>query len=204
MQTPLISYFFSILFAAGLCLHCEHCSSNTDSCTGVPVLCEQSQTACLTLTIETTTGHDVSLATYKGCTKLMYCPSSPMSFTFPNQRERRAAKCCRKDLCNSGVVTMRRLQTRPNGLKCPGCFSKDPSCIPTEIISCNGWEDNCVYYDFSVEQDGQIYTYAKRGCATKRACLNEPRYFGIPGMYMEILKNPQCTAAPKILTKIGK
>ncbi|XP_061453735.1 phospholipase A2 inhibitor and Ly6/PLAUR domain-containing protein-like [Rhineura floridana] len=204
MRTYLASCLFSILLTTGVCLQCEQCSSNTDSCTGMPHLCGPSDNACLTLTTEIVTGHDIWLATYKGCTKLMYCPPSPMSFTFPNQRKRRVAKCCRKNLCNSGAVTLPRLRTRPNGLKCPGCISKDPRCVPTEIIKCNGWEDNCVYYDVSVEDDRKIHTHAKRGCGTRRACLNKPHIFGIPGLYMEILENPQCTPAPKMFTEIGK
>ncbi|XP_062996729.1 phospholipase A2 inhibitor and Ly6/PLAUR domain-containing protein-like [Elgaria multicarinata webbii] len=204
MQVSLISYVFSILLATGICLKCEQCSSGTNSCTGTPQNCKKSENACLIQTIETTIGKEKRLTTYKGCTKHMYCPRSPMSFTFPSMRERRAAKCCRKDLCNNGTVTLPRLGIRLNSLKCPGCFSKDPKCTPTEIINCNGWETNCVYYDVSVEQDGKTYTFAKRGCGTIHACVNEQRIFGVPRHYMEIWKSPQCTPAPRILSKIGK
>ncbi|XP_042295787.1 phospholipase A2 inhibitor and Ly6/PLAUR domain-containing protein-like [Sceloporus undulatus] len=197
-------YIFSILFATGVCLQCEYCSSSTDSCTGTPHVCRKSENACLILTMETTIGNDKWLATYKGCTALKYCLPSPMSFTFPSQRKRKAAKCCRTPLCNTGTVTLPKLGVIPNGLKCPGCFSEDPRCVPTEILSCNGWEDYCVYYDVSVKHEGKIYNHAIRGCGTKHACMNEPRIFGVPGLYMEMLKSPQCTPAPKMLTKIGK
>ncbi|KAF7242519.1 phospholipase A2 inhibitor and Ly6/PLAUR domain-containing protein, partial [Varanus komodoensis] len=203
MQVALICYLFSTLLATGMCLQCEHCISSTNSCTSTPHVCKKSENACLTQTIETTKGKEKHLVTYKGCTKLRHCPPSPMSFTFPSERKRSAARCCRKDLCNREAVTLPRLGIRLNGLKCPGCFSKDPKCIPTEIINCNGWEFNCVYYDVSVEQDGKIYTYAKRGCGTVHACMNDPRILGVPGLYMETVKNPQCTPAPRILGKFG-
>ncbi|KAH0631442.1 hypothetical protein JD844_005768 [Phrynosoma platyrhinos] len=156
-QMFLSFYIISILFATGVCLQCEQCSSSTESCIGTPHVCRKSENACMILTMETTIGNDKWLATYKGCTELKYCLPSPMSFTFPSQRRRKAATCCRKDLCNSGKVTQ-----------------------------------------------GKIYNHAKRGCGTKHACMNEPRIFGVPGLYMEIVKSPQCTPAPKILTKIGK
>ncbi|XP_067318528.1 phospholipase A2 inhibitor and Ly6/PLAUR domain-containing protein-like [Anolis sagrei] len=199
VQMFLTIYVFSILLVTGVCLQCEYCSSGTETCTGVAHVCKPSENACITLSVETTIGHDKWLATYKGCTKLKHCLPSPMSFTLPSQRRRKASMCCRKDLCNSGKVTLPKLGVIPNGLKCPGCFSEDPRCVPTEIISCNGWETNCIYYDVSVEHEGQIYHHAKRGCGTKNACTNEPRIYGVPGLYMEIVKSPQCTPAPKII-----
>ena len=204
MQVFLISYVFSILMATGVCLQCEQCTSSSSSCTGLPQLCGKNENACLILTTEITLGKEKWLATFKGCTKAKYCMPSPMSSTYPSQRRRSASMCCRKDLCNSGAVTMPRLGVIPNGLKCPGCYSEDPRCPPTELLTCNGWENNCVYYDVSIEQNGKIYHQARRGCGTKHACMNKPQIFGVPGMYMEIVKTAQCTPAPKLLTKSNK
>ncbi|XP_007440061.1 phospholipase A2 inhibitor and Ly6/PLAUR domain-containing protein-like [Python bivittatus] len=200
-MSSIIYFFFSILIPAGVCLKCEYCSSSSGFCTGAAHICRPFENTCLTLTTETTIGNEVWLATYKGCTKIKHCVPSPMSFTLPSRRKRSAAKCCRKDLCNSGTVTLPRLGIRPNGLKCPGCISQDLTCKPTELIHCNGWEDYCVYYDLTVEQDGRFYTHAERGCGTKNACLNEARVFGVPGLYKEIIKKPECTPAPKIIGK---
>ncbi|ETE63060.1 hypothetical protein L345_11181, partial [Ophiophagus hannah] len=135
----------------GSCLKCEHCSSSSGFCTGVPHICRPFENTCLILTTETT------------------------------------------------IVP--KLGIRPNGMKCPGCISQDPTCKPTELIHCNGWEEYCVYYDVTVEQEGRFYSHAERGCGTKNACLNEPRIYGVPGLYKEIIKKSECTLAPKIIGK---
>nr|XP_028596087.1 phospholipase A2 inhibitor and Ly6/PLAUR domain-containing protein-like [Podarcis muralis] len=200
MQTSLIVYLFILLPVPGVCLNCERCSSsNSDSCIGTPYTCPLSEDACLIFTSENIVGNDRWFSTFKGCTKKKFCPPTPMGFTFPNQRKRRAAKCCHKDLCNAGSVTLPRLGARPNGLQCPGCFSQNPRCRPTETLNCHGWERKCVYYDVSVQQGDEIYTYAKRGCGTKHACVSGPRTLGIPGLYVEIWKNAMCTPAVKYM-----
>ncbi|KAL7981056.1 hypothetical protein Chor_005290 [Crotalus horridus] len=99
------------------------------------------------------------------------------------------------------ISAVPKLGIRPNGMKCPGCISEDPTCKPTELIHCNGWEEYCVHYDMTVEQEGRFYSYAERGCGTKNACLNEARVYGVPGLYKEIIKKSECTPAPKIIGK---
>ncbi|XP_053122781.1 phospholipase A2 inhibitor and Ly6/PLAUR domain-containing protein-like [Hemicordylus capensis] len=202
MQASLIFFLFSILLATGVCLECEFCSSQTANCKGLSQLCTPSEDVCLTLTIETIVEDAVVIiATYKGCTRSVHCSRSPMTFTFPLKRKRRASKCCRKDLCNRGMVTLPKFGIRPNGLKCPGCISQDPSCPPTELIHCHGWEDHCVYYNVDVEQGGMIYSHVKRGCGTRNSCMHHSRVFGVPGKFMETYKKAQCTPAPRIHTK---
>ncbi|XP_061453686.1 phospholipase A2 inhibitor and Ly6/PLAUR domain-containing protein-like [Rhineura floridana] len=199
MQMSLIFYLFFLLLATGVCLYCERCSSSSDLCTGTSHLCPGSEDTCLIFTTENTVGNDRWLSTYKGCTKREYCPPTAMTFTFPNQRKRRAAKCCHRDLCNSGAVSLPRLGTRPNGFKCPGCFSESPKCPTIEILNCHGWERKCVSYDVTVEQGEEIYTFTKRGCGTKRSCVNEPLILGLPGSYIEMWKKATCAPAQKDL-----
>ncbi|XP_042295788.1 phospholipase A2 inhibitor and Ly6/PLAUR domain-containing protein-like [Sceloporus undulatus] len=177
------------------CLQCERCSSRNASCTGAPSICQKSSKNCLTVTTEYVVGNERWVATYKGCTKKIYCFAPSMSFTFPSQRKRRAAKCCNKDLCNRGAVKLPPMQTKPNGLLCPGCFSTHAKCKPTETIKCHGEENKCVYYDITVEQGDQIYMFAKRGCGTKLACMNKPHIGGIPGLFVEVWKSAQCISA---------
>ncbi|KAH0631443.1 hypothetical protein JD844_005769 [Phrynosoma platyrhinos] len=144
------------------------------------------------------TGNERWVATYKGCTKKAYCFPPSVSFTFPSQRKRRAAKCCNKNLCNRGTVKLPPMQNKPNGLLCPGCFSTHSKCKATETIKCHGEERYCVYYDMTVEQGDQLYKFAKRGCGTKLACLNKPLVRGIPGLFVEVWKSAQCISAPRL------
>ncbi|XP_015281138.1 PREDICTED: phospholipase A2 inhibitor and Ly6/PLAUR domain-containing protein-like, partial [Gekko japonicus] len=149
MRVLLIFCFFCVLLTTGVCLQCEYCRSNTDSCHGVPHVCAPHETECITLTVEVrkVPGTEVTLATYKGCTRPSYCTPSPMSIRFPSYHKRRVNKCCRKDLCNSGAVEFPPLRLNLNGMQCPGCFSSDPKCPTTEIINCRGWEVFCVFYE---------------------------------------------------------
>ncbi|XP_063168140.1 phospholipase A2 inhibitor and Ly6/PLAUR domain-containing protein-like [Candoia aspera] len=197
MDILLIYYLFDFLFAIGLGLQCERCSSKTSSCTGAPYHCPESEKACLILTTESVVENDHWFSTYKGCTQTKNCPSLSMSFTFPSQHKRRSAKCCHHDFCNKGGVKLEKVKKKRNGLKCPGCFSMALECQPTQMVDCQGQERKCVYMGVTVEHDDEIYVYAKRGCGTKNSCMNKERTFGIPGLYAEIWKNITCSQAAK-------
>ncbi|XP_072836060.2 phospholipase A2 inhibitor and Ly6/PLAUR domain-containing protein [Pogona vitticeps] len=222
MWMSLIFFLFCLLLGIGVCLRCERCSSSSTLCTGIPYPCSETEDSCLVMTTEyVIANNDRWVATYKGCTKRKYCPSPSSSATFPSQRKRRAVRCCQKDFCNKGSVTLPKLSTKPNGLKCPGCFSVHAKCQPTDTLNCHGSESKCVYYDMTVEQvfqllseargsqeltpffplpipaGDQIYTFAKRGCATKAVCKNTHQMYGVPGLFIEIWKTAKCYAAPK-------
>ncbi|XP_060640302.1 phospholipase A2 inhibitor and Ly6/PLAUR domain-containing protein-like [Anolis sagrei] len=191
MLTSLIC--FLSLLATGFCLLCERCSSTNSTCSGPPYSCPKKQKHCLIVTTEYLLGNERWMSTYKGCTRKSYCFPPSTTFTFPSQRKRRAAMCCTKPLCNRGTVKLPPMNTKPNGLLCSGCFSKQSMCKPTETLKCHGKESKCIYYDMSVQQGDQVYTFAKRGCGTKFACLNKPYIGGIPGLFVEMMKTAQCT-----------
>ncbi|XP_054854911.1 phospholipase A2 inhibitor and Ly6/PLAUR domain-containing protein-like [Eublepharis macularius] len=201
MQVLLFFCIFCVLLATGVCLQCEYCKSATASCTGVPQKCAPQENACIILTVEIRKGKEVSLATYKGCTRSIYCTPSPMSIRIPSYHKRRANKCCRKDLCNSGAAPLPPLRLNPNGMQCPGCLSKDPKCPPTEIINCRGWEVFCVFYEVWADEGGSISSFSKGGCGNKEACMHEPRIIGVPRLFMETIRKTECTHAPMLIKK---
>ncbi|KAH0631445.1 hypothetical protein JD844_005771 [Phrynosoma platyrhinos] len=58
------------------------------------------------------TGKVVKVVTYKGCTKLRYCPLGPFTITTDlEERIRSNSECCCSDHCNKG------------GLRCMHCIS---------------------------------------------------------------------------------
>ncbi|KAJ6650985.1 hypothetical protein lerEdw1_001216, partial [Lerista edwardsae] len=91
----------------------------------------------------------------------------------------------------------------PTDSSVPDASRRTRDAPPTEILHCNGWEYDCVYYDVAIEKDGEVHKHVERGCGTKFACMNEPRVFGVPGLFLEMWKAAECTPAPKIFTKIG-
>ncbi|XP_048357650.1 phospholipase A2 inhibitor and Ly6/PLAUR domain-containing protein-like [Sphaerodactylus townsendi] len=182
----------------GFCLQCEYCRSNSNSCNGVPQTCSEDETACIILTMELRKGTEVTVATYKGCTRPSYCAASPMSIRVPSYHQRRANKCCRNDLCNSGAVELPPLRLNLNRRQCPGCLSSDPKCLPTEIINCRGWEVFCVFYEVRTDDGGTVTSVSKGGCGNKEACMHEPNIIGIPGLFLETVRKTECTHAPML------
>ncbi|XP_050786443.1 phospholipase A2 inhibitor and Ly6/PLAUR domain-containing protein-like [Gopherus flavomarginatus] len=197
MAAHLALCLLSALLAIGGSLKCERCSSSDKACTGEPQDCAPSQTSCLILTSETRVGKEHKLGTYKGCTENKFCPprSSSLSSAF-GLRVRSAAKCCQRDLCNTGAVRLPRAQPKPSGLKCPGCLSDSTECQANETVSCLGAENHCVYFAGSIIAGTRNYTYAVRGCATKSTCVSKVGVYKLPGVFTDIVITSECSPAP--------
>nr|XP_020668455.1 phospholipase A2 inhibitor and Ly6/PLAUR domain-containing protein-like [Pogona vitticeps] len=186
--------FFTAMLATGTCLLCEHCKSASDLCSGPLQNCTGvEEDACLTLTIETRADKVRKVVTYKGCTKLSYCPPGPWTITMDlKKRIRSNSECCCWDHCNKGGLRLPVLG-KQNRLWCPRF--KSSTCSIDDKLYCHGREINCFYLAGYTESGGKNETYVRRGCGTKHTCIDKPGIFGIPGLFLEKVTKTECSKA---------
>ncbi|XP_042295786.1 phospholipase A2 inhibitor and Ly6/PLAUR domain-containing protein-like [Sceloporus undulatus] len=188
-------FLLPALLATGLCLQCERCKSATRSCTGPLQTCRDVENACLTLTTETRIGKVVKVATYKGCTKLRYCPLGPFTITTDLEgRIRSNSECCCSDHCNKGGLRL-PVMGKPNHRWCPGHNSKGSKCSLDDKLHCHGREVNCFYLAGFTEAGGKNKTYVRQGCGTKHTCIDQLGIFGIPELFLETVTQSECSEA---------
>ncbi|XP_077788713.1 phospholipase A2 inhibitor and Ly6/PLAUR domain-containing protein-like isoform X2 [Podarcis muralis] len=176
-------WLLTTLLATGICLQCERCESATRSCSGPLQTCKEPQSACLTLTVETRVGKTRKVATYKGCTKLEYCPPGPFTVTTtPEERIRGNSECCCQDHCNKGALRL-PLLSEPNQRWCPPRNLRGSTCTIGDKVFCHGSKNE---------------TFVRRGCGTQHICTDKLGISGIPGLFLETLTKADCNQANEI------
>ncbi|XP_053255611.1 phospholipase A2 inhibitor and Ly6/PLAUR domain-containing protein-like [Podarcis raffonei] len=163
-------WLLTTLLATGICLQCERCESATRSCSGPLQTCKEPQSACLTLTVETRVGKTRKVATYKGCTKLEYCPPGPFTVTTtPEERIRGNSECCCQDRCNKGALRL-PLLSEPNQRWCPPRNLRGSTCTIGDKVFCHGQEVYCIYLSGYAAAGVVAFTGSLKSCTGHRAC----------------------------------
>ncbi|XP_028596089.2 phospholipase A2 inhibitor and Ly6/PLAUR domain-containing protein-like isoform X1 [Podarcis muralis] len=191
-------WLLTTLLATGICLQCERCESATRSCSGPLQTCKEPQSACLTLTVETRVGKTRKVATYKGCTKLEYCPPGPFTVTTtPEERIRGNSECCCQDHCNKGALRL-PLLSEPNQRWCPPRNLRGSTCTIGDKVFCHGREVYCIYLSGYAAAGSKNETFVRRGCGTQHICTDKLGISGIPGLFLETLTKADCNQANEI------
>ncbi|XP_025051475.1 phospholipase A2 inhibitor subunit gamma B-like isoform X2 [Alligator sinensis] len=171
MKAPVILYVLLAFLHQGSSLQCEVCEAIGDSCSGPMETCDPGEDTCGIIKSEMILG-GVKVVTYaKSCLSSDVCPNIHFSMDFGKGiRNRNSIACCTGEACQTASVQLPPLNTTPNGLQCPACFSIGSSDCDTEIAYCTGSETYCFDFAGSFSMGEVTLNTAVKGCIALSEC----------------------------------
>ncbi|XP_059581293.1 phospholipase A2 inhibitor NAI-like isoform X2 [Alligator mississippiensis] len=159
MKAPVILYVLLAFLDQGSSLQCKVCDGFTQDCSGPMQTCDPDQDTCGIIKGEGIFGGVKILLNEKSCVTSNMCRNSHFSFFLEQGiRLRRSIACCTGEACRTVSVQLPPLNTTPNGLQCPVCFSIGSSDCGNGIVNCTGSETYC--FDFAgVFHMGKFYLF---------------------------------------------
>ncbi|XP_074837174.1 phospholipase A2 inhibitor gamma subunit B-like [Carettochelys insculpta] len=194
MKSSLAVCVLAALLAMGACLRCKICSG--DECDSDPQTCPASKDSCILASIESMLGGQKSRTDVRDCVTSSQCRAGPISVNFGKGKTiRMSIACCQVDDCKPDVAKVPAPDTKPNGWRCPACYSQSPEQCREETINCSGVETQCIHIPGPRKMTGTSTPTFMKGCATELTCAH---ITGELGKFMEIigdLPNAKCTPA---------
>ncbi|XP_075697023.1 protein RoBo-1-like [Rhinoderma darwinii] len=173
-----LSTTFLIVFCALLgsafshqCIYCL--STNSTVCNETEVECIGER--CMTGSQYYHNDDKVFYSIYKGCANESLCGAMGSMTRDFNVKIRIYASCCTGNKCNTDAFQLPAEDPKPNGVKCPSCYSKGTTkeCTSTRPMKCTGSEKQCINYRGTVSNpDGSVEKYSVKSCINYDGCLN--------------------------------
>ncbi|KAJ6663510.1 hypothetical protein lerEdw1_009589 [Lerista edwardsae] len=198
MQLFLGLFSSSILLTTGASLECETCFDLSRHCHGPWLPCGAGQGTCAVSHTEISVGMTLH-TTKKGCGSFTVCDAEPFSVNMGQGRLLRGnSACCVGEACKSASPKLPPIVTRPNGKKCPACYTTTSHC-PAEVVDCTGSEDHCIERarehmvviltsTLSSFWAAMTVTSTFKGCTTAFVCSQiTAGSLSLGGMNMEVL-----------------
>ncbi|XP_054855016.1 phospholipase A2 inhibitor gamma subunit B-like [Eublepharis macularius] len=187
----------------GTCLECEVCSSSEDNCHGPMKTCGSDENTCIASVMEVSIPTGTIKSFGKGCASSKMCHLGIAEMNFGNgNRVRVNRACCVGHSCKTAPLpVLPPVDTKPNGLKCPGCFGVSTECHETEM-ACTGSETKCMDMAGKLTMSGPMnLDVALKGCANQLVCSHlKLGHFTLSGSSADLTK-AACTPASKAAKK---
>ncbi|KAH0631428.1 hypothetical protein JD844_005751 [Phrynosoma platyrhinos] len=189
-----------VLVTAGVTLECEVCTSVGTSCSGRMETCPADKDTCVIIVTESTM-HGMQIPTVvKTCESSKNCKFGPQYMHFGRgQAFKTAFTCCVGDACRTATPQLPPVITKPNGKRCPACYSWfSGTCDQDETVDCVGEENDCLNVAATVTYGPSVINTAQKGCATKGFCVDlNVGEFSTMG-FQSLIKRAECTPASAI------
>uniref|UniRef100_A0A8C3TCA9 UPAR/Ly6 domain-containing protein n=1 Tax=Chelydra serpentina TaxID=8475 RepID=A0A8C3TCA9_CHESE len=171
MKVSLAVCILAALLATGTCLQCESCQGEGSSCRGDQRTCPAGQDFCSVVLTELTLVAEKTQTILKGCATSKQCQAGPISTNFgKGLRTRTNIACCQRDNCTPEPVKVPPADTKPNGRRCPACYSLTSEQCREETIQCTGAETQCMDIAGPLKSGGRTTKIIMKGCVTESVC----------------------------------
>ncbi|XP_075764329.1 CD177 antigen-like [Pelodiscus sinensis] len=131
----------------------------------------------------------------KSCVMPSQCTAGPSSVHFGMGMTRTGVACCTGDSCRTVNVTLPPPDTKPNGRRCPACFSVFAGQCSEKIVSCTGSEFQCIESAGTVNMGQSSLQTVMKGCASESACAQLKVDPGTIAGSSVTVTTAKCTAA---------
>ncbi|XP_067397667.1 phospholipase A2 inhibitor gamma subunit B-like [Emydura macquarii macquarii] len=173
MKASLAVCILAALLAVGSCLQCEVCTAQGNSCTGPMQTCASGKDTCGILLTEVMQAGMKIQTTVKACVTSSECKTGPISVNFGKGiTVKMSSACCVGEACKTTTVTVPPADTKPNGLRCPGCYTMPFDQCREETVDCTGVETQCMnaIVSMQLEAGGNPAQAVMKGCASESFC----------------------------------
>ncbi|XP_067397677.1 phospholipase A2 inhibitor and Ly6/PLAUR domain-containing protein-like [Emydura macquarii macquarii] len=196
MKASLAVCILPALLAVGSCLQCEVCSGLGNSCTGSMQTCAAGEDSCrIALEVASVAGTKIQTIS-KGCVKSSECKTGPDSLNFgTGMTIRMNTACCVGEACNTTTVTVPPADAKPNGWRCPGCYTSPSEQCLEETVYCTGAETQCIDITQTVKDGGNPGRVVMKGCTSEFNCALLKKGSSFFGKTSANLTRTQCRVA---------
>ncbi|XP_059579489.1 phospholipase A2 inhibitor gamma subunit B-like [Alligator mississippiensis] len=171
MKAPVILYVLLAFLGQGSSLQCEFCDAIGDNCSGSMQTCNPGEDTCGIIKNEAIVGELKSRTYTKSCLSSDACRNPFLSMDFGKGiRQRTSIACCTGEACRTTSVQLPPVNTAPNGLQCPACFSIGSYDCCNEIVYCAGSDTYCFDFKGSLLMGEGTLNTAVKGCISVSEC----------------------------------
>ncbi|XP_050799665.1 phospholipase A2 inhibitor NAI-like [Gopherus flavomarginatus] len=169
-----VSFTLCILLAfidAGSSLQCEVCHEIGESCSGPMETCDPGKDTCGIVKHEAVQESKRIVITQKSCLHSNSCRTDPISVNFGNGRTQRSGiTCCVGEACKTASDPLPPMNTVPNGLQCPACYTENSYQCSEDIVRCTGAQTQCLDMAGKITIGILPLKTARKGCTTESEC----------------------------------
>ncbi|XP_014382633.1 phospholipase A2 inhibitor subunit gamma B-like isoform X2 [Alligator sinensis] len=153
MKAPVILYVLLAFLDQGSSLQCEVCDGFEQDCSGPMQTCDPDQDTCGIIKGEEIYDGVKMLFNWKSCVTSNVCHYRNSGIYSRNSfRLRRSIACCTGEACRTVSVQLPPVNTTPNGLQCPACFSLGSYDCGNDTVYCTGAESYCFDFEGSLSK----------------------------------------------------
>ncbi|XP_061453729.1 urokinase plasminogen activator surface receptor-like [Rhineura floridana] len=194
-QAVLGFLFFAVFLSRGTSLECEICTGIGSSCTGMMKSCDAGQDTCAVTFTEVSLAGTTTQSVVKNCEFSSVCNLPP---TYMNVGQGQYVKshiaCCMGDDCKTAFPQFPPAMDKPNGKRCPACYSFFFGGCEAEMVDCVGIEDYCLDMVEKVTYGKFTINIIMKGCVSKPVCAAKVGEVTVAGAHSDITK-AECTPA---------